>query len=197
MKLFFPIFLVICFIFYSKIRRTTNVHEEDAAAFWARESEANLTRKKNIDNLDYITIPLEKLPFLDNPPKNISTYEKDIRKLSEQKILNLSGISNTELKLTYGAANFTRLSEYDENYSRMITTFYKWASALLEKGYTNEAQMVLETAVETGCDSGNIFLSLNSIYRSKGIDKSQYLIDMFSKTNSPMKDSIISRLKSS
>lgn len=196
MRLFFPIFFVICFIFYSKLKRTSHSAEDDAAAFWARESQANQTRRKNIDNLDYITIPFEKLPFLDNPPKNISSLEKEILNLKDRRILNLNGISNTELKLTYGAANLNHLSEYDENYTRMVTTFNKWASALLEKGYTNEAQIVLEIAVEIGCDSASIFLKLDSIYQSKGIDKKQYLIDMVSKTNSPMKDNTIQKLKS-
>lgn len=32
-------------------------------AFWKREEEANHTRRKSLDNLPYITIPLEELPL--------------------------------------------------------------------------------------------------------------------------------------
>lgn len=196
MKLFFPIFLALCFIFYSQLKRSTNTQNSQSEAFWQKELEANQTRKQNIDNLNYITIPFEKLPFLDNPSKNISSYEKDIRSLEGKRILNLNGITNTELKLTYGAANLSHLTNYDDNHTRMVTIFDRWSNSLLDEGYTDEAQLLLEIAIDCGCDSGNIFLRLNNIYNSKGIDKKDYLIAKVNNINTSMKDIILRKLNS-
>ena len=37
-----------------------------------------------------------------------------------RKLLNLSGISNTDLKLQYGHANLDLLAEYDQNFSNLL-----------------------------------------------------------------------------
>ena len=39
-----------------------------------------------------------------------------IEALKEKKILNLSGFTNTDLKLEYGVGNLTELTDYDNNY---------------------------------------------------------------------------------
>lgn len=195
MKLFFPIFAIICFIFYSKLRHSSNAQASQTESFWTKESQANQTRKKDIEHLDYITIPFEKLPFLDNPSKIIASYEKTMLSLKERRIINLSGISNTELKLTYGAANLPALSSYDENYTRMVTTFTRWGKALRDEGFIDEAQTLWETAIDIGCDSGQIFLDLNSLYKSKGIDRTDYLITKLNECNTPMKNSILNKLQ--
>lgn len=194
MKLFFPFFLLFSFIIYSSIKKS-NTLQNQQTNFLEKETAANATRRKNIDNMDYITIPYEKLPFILNPSENIASYEKSILSLKEKRILNLNGISNTDLKLTYGAPNLPLLSEYDENYIRLVTICSRWAQALIDEDYTDEAMTLLEIAVELGCDSSSIYLNLNSIYKSKGINKTQYLIDKINDSNSSMKDSIIRKLQ--
>lgn len=146
--------------------------------------------------MDYITIPLEKLPLIDNPPEKIASYQKQMLLLDGQRILNLGGISNTDLMLAYGAANLTALSEYDENYTLMITTFAKWAEALLEEHLPNEAQILLETAVDMGCVSSAIFTALAQIYADKGINKKAYLMEHLKTSSSPVKQSIIDKINS-
>ncbi len=194
MKLFFPFFLIFSFIIYSLIKKSTTI-EDQQAAFLEKERKANETRRQNIDNMDYITIPLEKLPFLSNPSQIIAGYEKKIRSLAEKRILNLGGISNTDLKMQYGAANLPQLSEYDENYLLLVTTCGKWSEALIREGHKDEAITLLEAAVEMGCDSSSIYLNLNTLYKEKGIDKTDYLVEKISETQSQMKDSIIRKLK--
>ncbi len=194
MKLLFPFFAVSCMLFSSLLRQSENSHEKKREEFWKKEQEANNTRKKNIDNLDYITIPFEKLPLIDNPPEKIASYQKQILLLKDQRILNLNGISNTDLKLTYGAANLNALSQYDENYTLMVTTFSKWADALLEQQLDNEAQALLETAVEMGCDTIAIYTGLAQIYANKNIPKKNYLIEHINASASPVKQVIIDKI---
>lgn len=195
MKLFFPFVALFSFIIYISTKKSISL-EDQKAAFLQREISANSTRRKNIDNMDYITIPFEKLPFLSNPSENIAYYEKKMRSLEGKRILNLGGISNTDLKLTYGAANLPLLTQYDENYLTLVTTCDRWGYALINEGYDSEALILLELAVEMGCDSSGIYSNLNMLYQARGIDKTQYLIDKISSSNSSSKNIILNKLKS-
>lgn len=194
MHFFFPYFLILCGLFSMIVRRNTNAVNKQSQAFWEREREANMTRRKDIDNLDYIIIPWDTLPFLSNPSEKIARCEKDILSLKDQKIINLNHMSNTDIKLNYGVANLTKLTEYDNNFIRLNTILSKWGQCLLEEGFTEEAQKVYELGVETGCDSSNIYLPLQSIYKEQGVERTQYLIDKISTSNSLMKNVIIQKL---
>ena len=71
-------------------------------AFWDREQRANFTRKKPLDNLNYITIPdniLHMAPA--SMTAEIQNCLKDLGDLSSGKIVNLTGFTNTDLKLEY------------------------------------------------------------------------------------------------
>ena len=105
--LIFIIFLIILNVTIRKNDSRQTKREED---FWGQERAANFARRKDISNLEYLTIPAEKIPH------NLHTEAEEILvNLSNCKMLNLAGITNTELKLTYGAANLEELSEYDDN----------------------------------------------------------------------------------
>ena len=103
-------------------------------SFLAREKEANLAPVKSLKDLDYISIPLETLPFgALTGHKEIDHMEYTIRNLAKdtRKIVNLTGITNTDLKLMYGAANIVKLMEYDASYITLIKTLQEWADVLL------------------------------------------------------------------
>ncbi|MFR4338210.1 MAG: hypothetical protein ACLT33_09390 [Lachnospira pectinoschiza] len=51
--------------------------------------------------------------------------------LKDKKILNLP-ISNTELKLSYGAANLTEFTEYDDNFTTLIKAPASLGHALID-----------------------------------------------------------------
>lgn len=194
MKLLFPFVLFFSLIFTMLLKKSSISFSQQAEALLEKERTANSTRKKDISNLDYITIPYEKLPFLEKPSERVKSYEQDILYLKDQKILNLNGISNTELKLTYGAANLPDLMQYDENYIRLVAILGKWAQALMDENYVTEAQTVLEVAVEAGCDSSSIYLNLASIYQSTDINKMPYLIEKINASSSPMKKTILEKI---
>ena len=44
-------------------------------------------------------------------------YRSLLTSLSTQPVVNLTGFTNTDLKLEYGTANITCLTEYDQNYT--------------------------------------------------------------------------------
>lgn len=165
--------------------------------FLELESKANLTRKKPLDDLDYITIPLNKLPFYDNENEDIVSYQNEIKALSEKTIVNLTGMSNTDLKLAYGAANLDILSEYDRNFTDLVRLLYMWGQNLYDIGKVKDAKTVLEFAIDCKTDVSKNYILLANIYKDEGeSSKINNLINSANELNSLMKNSIINNLKS-
>ena len=126
---------------YLYIRKTskTDAHSQDD--FWAKERAANSTRRKPLDDLDYIQLSIEDFPMslLEDIPK-VDDYKQIIQSLSELPIVNFTGISNTDLKLRYGAPNIELLTSYDQNYTLLVRTLQQWAQVLYDNGYVDEAR---------------------------------------------------------
>ena len=150
----------------SKSRARKMEKKEDA--FWERELKADSVRRKPIDGLKYIKIP-DDLPtnLLSDNPEMVSILAT-IDGLRKDKILNLTGYSNTDLKMEYGAANLTDLSRFDGNFTTLVTTFQKWADLLLEAGYEAEAVSLMEYIVDNGGDIGKTYRLLGRHYIDHG-----------------------------
>ena len=176
-----------------KNNRLSNKGKDD---FWKKESQANTTRKADISNLDYIAIPIERLPLEDSPDQTINSYRDTILSQSSKKILNLSGISNTELKLKYGAPNLTLLTEYDNNYAIMVAVLHKWGERLYINSYYKEAIAVLEVALDCRTDVYKTFELVAKIYSEKGLfDKINLLEDRISSSSIRNKETLLSKLE--
>jgi tetratricopeptide (TPR) repeat protein len=189
-----PIFTIIIFVFViiltARLRKNTRQQEEAEARFWEREREANNTRKADISGLDYITIPAELIPA--NPSSDAA---RKLQELSGKKILNLTGLSNTDLKLQYGVANLDALSEYDANFTELVNVLSAYAKELLDSDRIPEAKAVLEYAVSIQADAGTIYTMLADIYRDSGeTAKINGLIDAAKELNSLSRDSIVKKL---
>lgn len=196
-------FLASCIVFIIwlsyEIKKSRRAIDRQQKTFWERERKANRTRKKPLDTLDYIAVPLHALPMdLCNGQPQVDECLDLIRSLSGQKIVNFTGYSNTDLKLMYGAPNITLLSEYDQNYTLLVRTLQKWASLLYEQGYQNEAKTILEYAVSIRTDVSGTYKLLASIYHAEGApEKIDGLIETAMTLNSSMKDVIVRTLRES
>ena len=176
---FFASFIVFCIWLGYEIHKHRNMEAKADQEFWEKEAAANSTRRKSLDNLAYIRIPFE-------PLKDLSAFP----------IVNLTGISNTDLKLTYGAPNIDLLSQYDQRYTILARTLQAWANALHEKGCTDAARQVLEFAIETRTDVSGSYKLLSAIYQQIGqTEKINALIPVAESLNSPLKNHIVQTLK--
>lgn len=121
------------------LKRTEKKEDRQEREFWEREYKANTIRRKDIEHLDYIEFALSMLPIREyaNDPR-VSECIMQLRELEGKKILNCTGYSNTDLKLKYGTANITKLSEYDLNYTTLVRNL-----ALLAEKYLNIAAGLL------------------------------------------------------
>lgn len=158
------LFLIFGIWLHYEKSKSSKKETRETEDFWEREKQANFVRKKDISNLSYISIPLTNLPMNATTDTQLNCYYKTIQSLSTSKILNLSRLSNTDIKMTYGQSNFTLLSAYDENYNTLTVTLNKWGTYLYNHDNLTDAKSVLEYAVTIGCDISNVYITLGNIY---------------------------------
>ena len=184
-----PIFLLfmILFAFWVRyeIQKASKAESDSNTDFREREQQANFARKVDISNLDYIVIPLSDLPFTQNYDEVTASYtlsqniddftkgeilscERNIIALSHKKILNLNGMSNTDIKLQYGVANLQIMIQYDENFAKLSRTLAKWGKLLFDANEFDASEKVLSYAVSCKSDIEEVFITLAKIYHHTG-----------------------------
>ena len=167
----FPMFLGIILlmsIMSIRLNRANRKDKQMQQAFWDRENEANATRAADISNLDYINIPLELMPLEVTNDPIVQGHTEALKALSTQKILNLTGYSNTDLKLSYGAANLDALSAADDNFTALARTIADLGEQYAKLGYTDEAIAILEYGIGWGSDVTKNYTLLGELYCQNG-----------------------------
>jgi hypothetical protein len=195
----FPVSTILIFIFIIwlqyEIRKSSRKAKTVSDDFWDKETKANAARRKDINNLEYVQIQPDQLPIADKEDQIINSYRDTILQLSNKRILNLTGISNTELKNNYGIANINLLMEYDNNYTILVSMLQKWAERLYSKGYEEDALSVLEYAVSCKTDVNKSYKLLADLYKKRNTpEKITDLIQMISSMSIHDKDKLIKEL---
>ena len=196
-----PIILIFFILFIIwvnvKTKRGTKDNSKWDTAYWKKERESNFVRKKDISELDYITIPEKELPFSDTAEGEEKYRQDEVRRTLSYKSLNLSGMSNADIKLAYGTANFPELSMYDQNYILLIRNLGLWGSYLHHNcdGQDTRAKIILERAVSLGSDIKDTYVSLAEIYLAEHHpEKVQELIRQVEASDFDLKASLLRAL---
>ena len=196
-----PIILIFFILFIIwvnvKTKRGATDNSKWDTSYWEKEREANFVRKKDISNLDYITISEDELPFSDTARGEEKYRQDEVRRTLPCKILNLSGMSNADIKLAYGTANFPELSMYDQNYILLIRNLGLWGSYLHHncEGQDTRAKIILERALSLGSDIKDTYVSLAEIYLAEHHpEKVQELIRQVEASDFDLKDSLLRAL---
>lgn len=186
------IFIVILFLTRQK---STRLEQERNDNYLNKEILANGTRKQNISALNYITIPLETFPLNIEKDDTLLSFEAILNELTDKRILNLTGISNTDLKMQYGLANLEALSEYDSNFTTLARTIVDYATRLIELNHIPEAITVLNFGIECQSDIYSNYNLLATLYLQQDqTDKIPHLIEVAKGLNSLRKASILENL---
>ncbi len=165
---FLATFILFIVLFNIRIRLVSRKEEQKEEKFWDRELRSNSVRKKSLDTLEYVHLPYDLLPFgTAGDDENLQAIEDELTALKDLKIVNLTGITNTDLKLEYGTANITALTEYDQNYTSLVIALQKWGDALYTLGRFEDAASVLEFAVKTRTDITATYRLLIDMYKTK------------------------------
>ena len=190
---FFVIFAV--WLMY-EIKKSTKKSEQKFNDFLEEEHRADSVRRQNIDNLAYLIIPYDTLPFDEAAAAPIAAYQNTLLALKEKRILNLTGYTNTELKLQYGAPNLDLLTEYDNNFTTLARNVARWGDALYEQERLTEAKQVLEYGIQIQTDVSSNYITLARIYLAEErIDDIYTLMEQAGSLKTLMKDSIIKQLQ--
>lgn len=197
MRLFLPFFLLLLGCFAMLRNRSQRSIQEQQEAFWAKETKANQTRKQDVSGLDYIQIPLDAFPIGRFNDAELLQEEEKLLNLSKKQILNLSGISNTDLKLAYGAANLPFLSECDANYTQLARAILSYGKQLAEQNHIQEAVTVLEFGISCKTDVSANYTLLADLYSQLGqTAKIEELRQIVLPMDSLMKNAILNHLES-
>lgn len=191
--------IVLIIAIASSNKKNSKNQEQSEQEFWEKEYKANSVRKKPLDDLDYISIPFDALPTeTEKEDEVIASCLLDLEDLRDQKIVNFTGFTNTDLKLEYGTANITVLSQYDQNYTLLVRALQAWAQRLYELGHHKEALPVLEFALDIRTDISATYYLAASLYHENGQDeKILQLLAIADTLRSAMKNPIVRTLKES
>ena len=154
------------------------------------------TAEFNVVSAD--TIPLTAIPSEHSAPlsEELAGVEQDLCALASARIINLNGISNTELRLTYGTANLEPLSIYDQNFTTLIRTLQKWGTLLTSAGKPDDAITVLSYSVSIGSDIAGTYALLARLYKERDeFGQIEELKVSAEKLNTLMKPSILRDLE--
>lgn len=197
MSPFFPCFIIFLIILTYFLRKNTRLEKETQEQFWEKERQANTTRKKDLSSLPYLTIPLEAFPLGKYTDSELSRLEQELTKLAGTSILNLNGVSNTDLKMDYGLANLDFLSQCDDNYTEMIRLLQEYGKRLFDLSHPQEAAAVLHFAIDSGSDICATYTLLADIYLALGESgRIPSLLEAAGKLSSVRKDAILEKLHS-
>lgn len=195
MPLLLPYIIILLSVLALLRNRTNRTSKKNQDSFWEKEQRANHTRKQDISDLDYIQIPLDTFPIGQFTDEKLTSLEQTLTSLSNRKILNLSGISNTDLKLQYGAANLPVLSECDANFTLLARTITAYGERLAELGHWKEAVLILEFGIQCKTDLSKNYTLLGTLYRDHDDSaKIQQLVDIVQNMDLLLKDSILQQL---
>lgn len=193
-----PFFLIFLIWLAIRIKTLDAKQEQQEKEFWAKEKAAQITPAKDISNLRYITIPIEKFPLNFSNDEKVIEIEAQLKELSTHKLLNLSGVSNTDLKLTYGTSNFETMSQIGEDFDKTCILLNSYAKALVEAGMENDAVNVLEFAIGIGTDISESYIMLSDCYKKRSqTEKLSFLRERISNSNLLLKNSILNKIDDS
>lgn len=195
-----PLFttIVLCSAFiWIYMKATTNKIGSSTEELLDRERRANAVRRQSLDSLAYITLTDNDIPHIEHIPNDrIAGLIDTLNSLTNAKIVNLTGISNTDLKLMYGPSNLPALTQYDQNYTLLARTVYDLGMELYAEGLTDFAKSVFEYGIKIGTDISGNYIALANIYVESGdFAKVDNLITSAESIKSLTKTSTIAKLQ--
>ena len=144
--------------------KTKKIHDE----FWEKERSSHNAPERPTDDLNFIRFPSDLPLHLSIDDPRIREYQETLENLTKKRVINLSGISNTDIRLAYGSKNMEELSRADELFIILCRNLNALSSAYLRAGYREEACRLLQFAVSSGSDIRETWSMLGQYYLDNG-----------------------------
>ena len=192
----FASFIILTLVIRHAIRRNRRLDENSRHSFWDIERAANEVRRKPLDDLIFVVPDMSRFPLsVMEDDEIVMDCRRMVEELSAQKIVNLTGQTNTDLKFRYGAANLPTLMEYDERFTLLVQNLQKWADRLWDNGYVEDSIPILEEQIRIHADISSVYRKLAAYYRDNGMpEKIDELRKSAESLNSASKASILRSL---
>ena len=192
----FASFIILTLVIRHAIRRNRRLDENSRHSFWDIERAANEVRRKPLDDLIFVVPDMSRFPLsVMEDDEIVRDCRRMVEELSAQKIVNLTGQTNTDLKFRYGAANLPTLMEYDERFTLLVQNLQKWADRLWDNGYVEDSIPILEEQIRIHADISSVYRKLAAYYRDNGMpEKINELRKSAESLNSASKASILRSL---
>ena len=192
----FASFIILTLVIRHAIRRNRRLDENSRHSFWDIERAANEVRRKPLDDLIFVVPDMSRFPLsVMEDDEIVRDCRRMVEELSAQKIVNLTGQTNTDLKFRYGAANLPTLMEYDERFTLLVQNLQKWADRLWNNGYVEDSIPILEEQIRIHADISSVYRKLAAYYRDNGMpEKIDELRKSAESLNSASKASILRSL---
>lgn len=193
--LFTTIVLGSCFIWLF-MKFTSKGIKDPTEEFLEKDRLANNTRKQSLDSLEYISVNSSDFPVSQYTyDEQVKELTDRINSLSSKKIVNLTGITNTDLKMMYGIANLNDLMEFDQNFTTLCRTVFDLGNVISNLGDKQAAIACFEKGITYGTDISANYLILADLYIEAGErDKINWLIASAESIKSLTKESTIRKL---
>lgn len=161
----FIIFLIALSLRFAWLKKNQYDREK---AFWDREEAAAHVPAKDLSELSYIRVPIESFPLGRYDSDEIQSIEDALVRLGEKRIINITGMTNTEVKLAYGTDNLEALSAMEDSYNELTVLLCDYAKELMEHGDYESAIPVLEFGVSIATDVSANYELLGDCYVAVG-----------------------------
>lgn len=184
-------------IINNAIRRSNVRSKKTKDEFWERERSSYLAPDRSTDDLEFVVFPPDLPMDIDTGDPVTEEYQETLRVLSKEKVLNLSGITNTDIRLSYGKGNLPELSKADSRFITLLRTLNSVASGYIKAGYKEEGEKLLTFAVSLGSDIRDSWRMLGELYLLRDDDAA--LSDLIKKAealDSPKKEGVLKDLRS-
>lgn len=183
---------VVCITVYRMIIEQRRIQRENE--FWDREEDAEHVPPVDLATLSYIHMPPNGFPLVAQG-EEAEAMEAELLELSQKPLLNLSGMTNTDLKMTYGTANFEKMQEIGEDFDRLEILIVDYSKLLMEQGKFKEATEALEFGIEIKTDISSNFTLLGECYEMlKMTDQLKTLIETAENSKLLLKTKVLDSL---
>lgn len=192
----FVCFIIFCAWLHYEKRKADRKRESGSKAFWEREDQANHTRNKDISSLPMFCPDESHIPMTETADENVIYYQGKVQNAMGLPMMNLSGYTNTDLKLAYGTGNFNTLSEYDQNFNDFLMNMSNLGKAYFTAGLLQEAADVFTFCLDSGSGKSTDYEALAKVWFAMGTpEKISGLITDAERSELPRKAALVSRLR--
>ena len=168
--------LLFCVILNYAIRKSNIRDRDDSLRSSGKNRHKTDTPEKKLSDIHFISFPENLLTEITTENSKIIDNLTTLRRLAKAQVINMGGMSNDEIRETYGDQNFEHLSMADQRYMNLCRVLQTLSEECFKSGLPDEAEKFLKFAIDTDTDFLPVWQTLGEYYLNT--DRSDSLRDL-------------------